>query len=322
MLVLWAALAFTDAADASSAALAAAAAASSRPPECSSDARRGNLRGPTIWELARVPELGRYCDLVAKAHALLRTDPKGALELALQADAVMPGRAAPAVLAARVALAEGRLDDADAAFERARKADPRSVADPTTMHDRARLLKRLGRTAEAMGVYRVLVPRVALLANPDREVAVLLEAAHLSMAVVGDAATPENPVSSASLDEALAYLREARTKPATQYRGDVLWSLALIVDRADQKENADALLREAAQTGARLRVDSLDYAAHASDIDALGALAAELADRASAVSRWEAFLASADGKGPWAKAAKRRLDALRRDAPKAPKARP
>jgi tetratricopeptide (TPR) repeat protein len=310
--------------------LSAAAAASGRPPECSSGSKRALAKGPTIWELARVPTLQRYCDLMARAHAELPTMPEAARLAAEEADQALPGHAAPAVVMARAFLATGSVAEAAQAFDRARAVDPRSVEDPSTMHDLARVLVKTGKRDEALGVYRALVPRVDLLGTTDRRVTVLLEAAHLSMAAegaggapptLGELASPRAKPRSAShdgphLDEAIAYLREARQRPPTPLTGDVLLSLALALDRAGSRDDADATLGEAERAGARLRTGAaagpLDYLVVPEDRAALDALATEGADRAAAQKAWEGYLAGPGGKGPWAAAARARLDALKK----------
>jgi tetratricopeptide (TPR) repeat protein len=308
-----------------SANLVAAAAASGRPRECMSSARRALAAGPTIWEKARIPTLQRYCDLVARAHAELATNPEAARQDAALADKALSGRAAPAVILARAALALGAIDDAAREFTRARSIDARSVEDPATMHDLARVLQRTGKRSDALAVYRALVPRIDLLGSTDRRVSVLLEAAHASMAA--ESAAPASPAaagqdasesSRSKLDEAIAYLREARQRPPTQLAGDVLLSLVLVLDRSGDRAQADAALGDAHRTGARIRSSALDYLAVPEDRHALEALALEGSDRAQAIKGWEAYLASAAGKGPWAGEAKARLEALRRGAKSPP----
>jgi tetratricopeptide (TPR) repeat protein len=307
----------------SSSSLLAAAAASGRPRECMSSVRRALTAGPSIWEKARVPTLQRYCDLVARAHAELATSPEAAQTDARLADKALPGRAAPAVILARAALALGSLDTAAAEFERARAIDARSVEDPATMHDLARVLQRTGKRAEALAVYRALVPRIDLLGSTDRRVSVLLEAAHASMSAEGSAlagGSPPKPGDGADrpkLDEAIAYLREARQRPPTQLSGDVLLSLVLALDRSGDRAQADAALSDAHRTGARVRSGGPDYLADEGDRQALEALAIEASDRAQAIKSWEAFLAGPGGKGAWAGAARARLEALRKGAGKA-----
>ncbi|UQA61710.1 hypothetical protein [Polyangium aurulentum] len=288
--------------------LVAAAAASGRPRECASSVRRTLSRGPTVWELARSPNLQRYCDLVARAKAQLASDPTAAKASAALAEKTLPGHAAPKVITARAALALGKLDDAAREFEGARAIDPRSVEDPSTMHDLALVLRRTGKLEDALGVYRALVPRVELLGTADRRVAVLLEAAHVSMAVEATrvAAASSDKDKRPHLDEAAAYLREARQRPPTALAGDVLLSLVLVLDRNGDRVQADAALADALHAGVRLRAGTLDYLAASDDKLCLEALATE---GPAAAKLWEGYLAGGGGKGPWAAAAKARLDA-------------
>jgi tetratricopeptide (TPR) repeat protein len=295
--------------------LVAAAAASGRPRECAATMRRGLSRTPTIWELAREPELSAYCDLVARAKVQLAADPKAAKESAAAADKAMPGRAAPRVLLARAALALGKIDDAAKEFEAARALDPRSVEDPPTMHDLAQVLRRTGKLEDALVVYRALVPRIDLLGAADRRVAVLLEAAYVSMTVAAaKASQPEKgkdkpAADKPSLDEAIAYLREARQRPPTALTGDVLLSLVLVLDRNGDRVQADAALADARAEGVHLRAGAPDYLVSDEDKPYLEALASE---GAASVKLWETYLAGSGGKGPWAKAARARLEAAKK----------
>lgn len=304
------------------ASLSAAAAAAGRPPECGSRSRRALAKGPSVWELARVPNLQRYCDLVARAQTELASSPKDARRSAEDADKALPGHAAPAVVIARASLALGQLDEAAKAFARARAADARSVEDPKAMHDLARVLAGTGKRDEALSVYRALVPRVDLLGSTDRRVLVMLEAAHLSMTAEG-AGGPPSPGELAKprvtprrhLDEAAAYLREAQQLPPSALSGEVMLSLALVLDRSGAREEADAMLAEAVRGGVKVRAGSpgsLGYVAAPEDRAALEALSAEGSDRAAAIKGWEAYLGGAGGKGPWAAAAKARLDVLKK----------
>jgi tetratricopeptide (TPR) repeat protein len=306
--------------------LLASAAASGRPRECASSARRGLSRGPSVWEVARVPNLQRYCDLVARAHAQLASTPDAAKESAELAEKALPGRASPAVILARASLALGSVDAAAKSFAVARAIDPRSLEDPSTMHDFARVLVKTGKISDAITVYRALVPRIDLLATADKRISVLLEAAHVSMAVEG-AAGPEksgsgDKPSERRLDEAAAYLREARQRPATQFTGDVLLSLVLALDRGGDRELAEAALADAHRLTAKTRAGVLDYLAAPEDKLALDALSLEGSDRGAAIKSWEAFLAGPGGKGPWAAAARARLDAMKKGGGKSAKARP
>jgi tetratricopeptide (TPR) repeat protein len=289
-----------------------------------STSRRALAKGPSIWEAARDPSLARYCDLVARAQTELAAQPEAAKAAAIEAEQALPRHAAPQIVLARAELALGSLEAAAQAFDRARAIEARSVEDPGTMHDLARVLARTGKRDEALAVYRALVPRIDLLGTPDRRVSVLIEAAHVSMAAeaAGTAASPTDvgkKSTAGKLDEAAAYLREARSRPATQLAGEVLLSLALVLDRAGLREQSDAALAEVQRSGyverPRAAGDTSsapDYRAVPDDTLALQALAAETRDRRDAQKAWEAFLAGPGGKGAWAGAAKARLDALKK----------
>ncbi|MEZ4314255.1 MAG: hypothetical protein R3F14_40055 [Polyangiaceae bacterium] len=262
-----------------------------------------------------MPTLQRYCDMLSRARAQLSSNPELSKMAAQEAEKALPGKAAPRVALARAALALGDLETAANEFLAAKKIDPRSVEDPSTMHDLCRVLRKTGKREEALTVYRALVPRIDLLGSTDVRVSVLLEAAHASMAAhaanpertpKGDAAAP-NP-----LDEAIAYLREAKQRPPTILANDVALSLVLALDRAGERDAADAALADAHRTGARVRRSSLDYLSDVDEKLALEALVQEGADRAAAIKSWEAYLATPAGKGPWGPAARARLDSLKR----------
>lgn len=312
--------------------LTAAAAASGRPRECLSSSRRALSQGPSVWERARVPTLQKYCDMLSRARAQLSSNPDLSRQAAQEAEKALPGKAAPRVALARAALALGDLEGAAKEFLAAKKIDPRSVEDPSTMHDLARVLRKTGKRDEALTVYRALVPRVDLLSSTELRVSVLLEAAHASMAAYssdperekadrpaakGDSRVPD--LKASPLDEAIAYLREAKQRPPTMLANDVALTLVLALDRAGEREAADAALADAHRTGARVRRSSLDYLSSGDEKLALEALVLEGSDRAAAIGSWEAYLATPAGKGPWATAARARLDALKRGGGKAKK---
>lgn len=312
----------------SAATLSAAAAASGRPKECMSASHRALHQGPSVWQRARVPTLQRYCDMLSRARAQLSTNPEMSKIAALEAEKALPGKAAPKVAIARAALALGDLETAAKQFLAAKSIDPRSVEDPSTMHDLARVLRKTGKKTEALAVYRALVPRVDLISSTERRVSVLLEAAHASMAAVSVEAeekSEKDPLKASPLDEAIAYLREAKQRPATLLANDVALTLVLALDRAGEREAADAALADAHRTGARVRQSSLDYLSDSNERIALEALVQEGSDRAAAIKSWEAYLATPSGKGPWAATARARLDALKRGGvkpAKAPTAKP
>ncbi|MBK8251582.1 MAG: hypothetical protein IPK82_02810 [Polyangiaceae bacterium] len=270
-----------------------------------------------------MPTLQKYCDMLSRARAQLGSNPELSKQAALEAEKALPGKAAPHVAIARASLALGDLETAAKEFLAAKKIDARSVEDPSTMHDLSRVLRKTGNREEALKIYRALVPRVDLLGSTDTRVSVLLEAAHASMA-----AYAENPEKAAksdardlpnALDEAIAYLREAKQRPPTMLSNDVALTLVLALDRAGEHDAADAALADAHRTGARVRKASLEYLSSNDERLALEALVLEGSDRAAAVKMWESYLATAAGKGPWAGAARSRLDALKRGGGKAKK---
>jgi hypothetical protein len=159
------------------------------------------------------------------------------------------------------------------------------------------------------------VLRIDLLSSTELRVSVLLEAAHASMAAVsadgkGDA-KGEGLLKANPLDEAIAYLREAKQRPPTMLANDVALSLVLALDRGGESEAADAALADAHRTGARVRKSSLDYLSVTDEKLALESLVLEGSDRAAAIKSWEAYLATPAGKGPWAAAARTRLETLK-----------
>jgi tetratricopeptide (TPR) repeat protein len=266
--------------------------------------------------------------MLSRARAQLSSNPELSKAAALEADKALPGKAAPKVAIARAALALGDLETAAKQFLAAKALDPRSVEDPSTMHDLSRVLRKTGKKAEALTVYRALVPRVDLLSSTERRVSVLLEAAHASMAAYAGepeeraGAKPDklaDALKASPLDEAIAYLREAKQRPTTLLANDVTLTLVLALDRAGEHEAADAALADAHRTGARVRQSSLDYLSDSSEKLALEALVLEGSDRAAAIKSWEAYLQTAAGKGPWAPAARARLDALKRGGGKVAK---
>lgn len=325
MLTFAAGLVFSTPQPSSVSSLAAAAAASGRPRECLSKSRRALSQGPSVWERARVPTLQKYCDMLSRARAQLSSNPELSKAAALEAEKALPGKAAPRVALGRAALALGDLETAAKELLAAKKIDPRSVEDPSTMHDLARVLRRTGQRDEALLVYRALVPRVDLLPSTELRVSVLLEAAHASMAAhaadPSKAGADEKGGAKASpLDEAIAYLREAKQRPPTLLANDVTLALVLALDRAGEREAADAALADAHRTGARVRRSQLDYLSVSDEKIALEALVQEGSDGAAAIKSWEAYLATPAGKGPWATAARARLDALKRGGGKVKKA--
>jgi hypothetical protein len=271
----------------------AVARAGARPRECGGAARET----PTRWDRARIPELGRYCDALARGYGLLRSSPRAAIEAADVAEHALPGRGAATVLVARAKLSLG--DDAGAwsAFERVRSASPRDLEAVATLHDLAVAALRTGHREEAFDAYRALVPRVALLDEATEEVRVLVEAGVLSMSF-----GPER------LAEAIAYLAEARRRSKAFGENDyVLSALALAESRDGRTAEATAVADEA--SGPWWLESQRDAAPASSaerpvlppaELDAMIATLAARHDAELARSRWESYLSGDGGKGPFA----------------------
>jgi hypothetical protein len=283
--------------------LTAVAQASARPRECSS-------HGPTeprssasnVWELVRRPNLDRYCSLMARGLAELAAAPKAAFETAQHADLVTPGYAAPEVLMGRASAQMGAFAEAAPHFEKARTIDSRSLADPGTMRDLARMLAHTGRQVEALAVYRALSPRLALFFGGEDRGTILIEAAELAFGI-----------GPSCLDDAIAFLEEARQIPLYGLRTRVLAELALALDRHEMGEEAKSLLRELARDwGKGMKLASTEPGG--TELDAAIALVLEAVDPGAAIQAWERFLAAPAGKGPWEGHARGRLEALRKGA--------
>ncbi len=288
--------------------LAAAALASPRPVECLPSAPRGNAE--RLWDRARTPGLAAYCSALARGYARLRRTPEAALEAAQAANRALPNRAAPRVLEARALVALGKHAEAWERFSGVDARGRRELEVPAALHDYAVAATVTGHGPEALRAYRSLVPRAGLL-DDARRVRVLIEASLVTMA--------SGP---AALDEAIGYLNEARRR--SQQPGLeplVLGALALALDRQGHPQQARGLISEVTAPEGLFDEQSAAPAAKGPARDAVPvllpgerqALAAMLLERLSpdeAKQRWNAFIAGAGARGPWADHARRRLQLL------------
>ncbi|MBI4703027.1 MAG: hypothetical protein HY744_18070 [Deltaproteobacteria bacterium] len=297
--------------------LGAAAASSGRPAECLPAQSGRDARRETIWTQARAPELVRYCQLLARAQARLADDPTQARRAAIEADRLLPGRAAPQVLLGRVAARAGETDEALLRFDRALGLDPHGVEQPLAMYELGVTLRHSGQIERSLQVLRLLVPRAALLPGALPRTRALIEAAGVAMDAQARGSGPgERP----ALGEALAYLREAAEDPHHAYRLDVGLGLVLVLDRAGHGAQADALLAELGDARRWLAAQDRPLAASADDLLALQALALETANPAAAAARWRQYLAALRPAHPWAPAARARVQRLEQP-PRAPPGR-
>jgi tetratricopeptide (TPR) repeat protein len=268
-----------------------------RPAEC--DLRGGygaaGGRSGNVWERAKSPELRRYCDLIASAASKLAGTTgmaEQALSSANEADQVLPGHAAPKVLAGRALEALGKLDEAIAAMTEGQKREPGALDDPRAMLAWARAQARTQHPVPAAEAYRALLPRAAALPASDRSSAEI-EAGLVAMAGGAD-----------RLDEAAAALREGVREAQDEPRA---------VERRGDAEESRALLSERAQGDPRKlvatpRAKELLSVAQA-ERSAIVALALEPTDAAGAKDAWQEYLTAAP-QGPWAASAKAHLAGL------------
>jgi tetratricopeptide (TPR) repeat protein len=280
--------------------LTAAAQASGRPRECAAQMHVGSSKwGPGVWDAAREPNLERYCDLLARGFGQLQLMPERALEAADLADRAAPGHAAPLVLRGRAYAAQKLWPKAVGEFEKAKSVDSRSLEDPLTLREWARALAATARTDEALAAYRTLGPRVAILSSPEERVRTFIEAAELAFSV-----------GPAALDDAVAFLGEAKQLGVRELEWRVGSELALAFDRRGAKEEAAGLVSELAR---RFRKEAkVDATSENREAGAGAALVLEAFDPRLAVEAWERYVTAARGRSAWVEHAERRLESLRR----------
>jgi tetratricopeptide (TPR) repeat protein len=286
-LVLAPTVASADAQTSRGPSLSTLAAATDRPAECGALQSKGGKGGKraNVWRLSRNPNLGAYCDAIAKSHALMESDPEGALAAARSAESTLPGHASTFAAIGRAELALGHVTESVTAFESAKKLDGRALDEPKAMNDFAWALVRAGRASDAAPIFRALVPRANLLPDRARSV-VFLRATYALMAHAA-----ANPASaSADFADAAAYLSEARTDTTSALYGDALVTAVLVYDRAGDVAKASAALEEAKRVRASSIQDTGTYVAIESDALALAAIGAEVGDPANAGAAWQKYL--------------------------------
>ena len=119
------------------------------------------------------------------------------------------------------------------ALEQARARDPRALEDPAALFAWGRALGRAGRGAEAEAAFHSLLPRAANLPLADRG------AAEIEAGLLAQARGP------AGIDEAIATFREAQKDAQDSLQALAALTLALALDRADQREESRLLLSTA-----------------------------------------------------------------------------
>jgi tetratricopeptide (TPR) repeat protein len=271
-----------------------------RPPECAEPSGRTS----NVWERAKAPELGRYCDLVASASSKLAgvaATAAAALGAAREAEALLPAKAAPFVLEGRALADLGRYDEAVAAFSEGSRRDARALDDPPALLAWARALARTGRHEEAADAYRSLLPRAGVLSTTTR-VSAEIEAGLVAM-----------QRGERGLDEAAAALREAVHEAQDEAQAVAALGLALALDRAGGSREARALLADRLhgdprETLSTPRAKDL-LAVVPAETHAMTALALEPSDGAGAREEWQRSIDDAP-RGPWTSYAREHLAAL------------
>ncbi|HEY3593621.1 MAG TPA: hypothetical protein VGL13_07100 [Polyangiaceae bacterium] len=275
--------------------LRAAAQASVRPRECA-PSRAGATTN--VWDAARDPGLEKYCDLLARGFAQLAFAPKAALESADAADQSSPGRAAPAVLRGRAWASLNAFDRAAVELERARGIDSRSLEEPLTLRDWARSLARTGRGVEALAAYRSLGPRLSLLPSTDERARIFVEGAEVALSL-----------DAAAIDDALAFLGEAKQLGGRDFGFRIGSELALALDRKGRQDEAAAITAELARDVRKIAHPAADDGA---ENQAALALVLERVDARQALAMWERYFGAVGERAPWATHARAHIDRLHR----------
>jgi tetratricopeptide (TPR) repeat protein len=259
--------------------------------------------GSNVWERAKAPELGRYCDLLASGSAKLANPAHIAIdvvEIAEQADAAIPGRAAPLVLLGRAFARLGKYPDAVRVFAEAKTRDAGALEDPITLLSLARVLAYTGQTSEARVAYRALLPRASSLTLAERGVA------YVGAGMLAMSAGPSG------VEEAVAILREARKNSQDVVQRVASLALAMALDRSGERAEAAMILAERPhENAAPLLVDPAATEAMGPEAvverSGLLALSLEATDVPAARSSWSVFLDGPGGAGPWADHARQHL---------------
>jgi tetratricopeptide (TPR) repeat protein len=275
---------------------------SARPPEC---VPLDTGRASNVWERAKAPELRRYCDLLASGASKLASSTamaRDVVALADEAEKLVANKAAPLVLKGRALAQLGMYTDAHKALSDARGRDDRALDDPHALFAWARVLARTARAQEAADAYRALLPRSSLLTLADRSAAEI-EAGLLAMSRGASA-----------MDECVPILRQAVRDSQEIAQTVAVLALALALDRSGDKDEARALVADRVRgdprsllTGARAR--DLLGPAGALEVAALGGIALEQTDPASAHAEWTKYL-EANAKGPWLENARAHIAAV------------
>jgi len=278
----------------------------------------GGASSANVWERAKVPKLGPFCDLLASGAAKLTSDlplSSDVVAIADSANKLLPGRAEPYVLRGRALLRLGRANDALSALQEAARRDKRALGEPIVLLSWARANAQLHRSSVAAQAYRDLLPRATALPAYERAAA-SFEAAMLMMS--------QGP---SGVEPAIALLRQARLTHLTQPSADDalevanVVALALALDRAGDRDEAKTLLSSRIARARGISRDPrtahfLGNAGVPEEGDALDAMALEASDPAMAREAWQRYIDGASGvsgagrAGEWVSHARAHVSAL------------
>lgn len=275
-------------------------------PKFASPGATGNL-----WESAKHPGLGTHCDLVWQGVTKFREARfLDAIEYAKRADEASPGGAGPFIVRGSAFARWGKAAEAAEAFEKAKSIHPRALDDAETLDDYGAVLIKLGRFEDARRIYRALLPRVAGTQGLCGAKSICDDAGRAYLAA-GVLAMDEGPK---GLDEAVAILREARTR--SELGGDVrrvaTLMLALALDRRGDLDQAKELAAEAAKLGvpSDMPPDVSGRLSSPVEVAAARAIGYEASDSASAITAWKTYLSTGGEKRPFEAHARKHLAAL------------
>lgn len=276
--------------------------ASPRPAGCDAMTILGGVGGSpghkSIWDTVREPRLRPYCDQLARGYAALPLSPEQAHQRGTAAGELLQSEAAPWILCARASSRLGLFDRAASEFERARTLDAHALDEPAALRDWAAVLARAGRKSEAMSAYRSLGPRLSLVYTADQQVGIWLEAAALA-----------SSCGPGAIDDAVAFLEEARRGPPSAIRLRVLAELALALDRRGDGDRAQAIGDLVARRPDGVPVLTGTEGGSA-DVDAAVALLSEAHAPRAAIEMWSRYLRAPEPNRPWLAHATRHRDAL------------
>jgi hypothetical protein len=295
-----------------------------RAPECAPLYKGGDGATTNIWESAKLPALKQHCEKLQLAvNALGSGHETTAIDYANKAELDTPGQAGPWVVKGQALARREKLEDALAAFQKAKTIHARALDDPEALDDYGLVLVRLGKLDDARKAFRSLLPRISgtqglcgLSSECDAAGRAYLTAGALAL----EAGTQ-------SLDEAVAMLREARAKSDSTgvLRRVCALALALALDRRGDADQAREIVADVVSTKgipSEISSEILVRLPFPEEATAMRALGLEGTQPAASIEAWKAYLTGGGEKRTWATHAKDHLKKLEKPGAKPPAAKP